>query len=292
LAFAAVGVGLGLTAVSHRQAVPTCSVPGTFAELMALDAVGLEGLDIARLNLLCAEGLPGAEVLDVEASLATLDAMAGRVGAETQRHAYRFQQDPAEYEGSEGFFRMLMMAVVLAEDFGVRYNPAKGMNAAQAYTGDGFFADSRDVFLNGLTGERRLGTCSSLPVLHVAVGRRLGYPLKLVATKGHLFVRWEDERERFNVEVTGQGLNRFEDDYYRRWPVAVTEAEVRSEGYLKSMTPTEELAAFLCIRGLCWQEAGNAQLAAESFCAAARLAPGVRSYQMMLARLEPMPSVE
>jgi regulator of sirC expression with transglutaminase-like and TPR domain len=187
---------------------------------------------------------------------------------------------------------MLMMAVVLTEDFGVRYNPAKAMNAAQAYTGDEFFADSRDVFLHGLTGERRLGTCSSLPVLHVAVGQRLGYPLKLVATKGHLFLRWEDERDRFKVEFTGQGVNRFQDDYYRRWPVAVTDAEVRSEGYLKSMAPAEELAAFLSIRGLCWQEAGNARLAAESFPEAARLAPEVRSYQMMLARLEPMPSGE
>ena len=33
----------------------------------------------------------------------------------------------------------------------------------------------------------------------MAVGRRLGYPLKLVTTKGHLFVRWEGAGERFNI---------------------------------------------------------------------------------------------
>lgn len=34
------------------------------------------------------------------------------------------------------------------------------------------------------------------------------YPLKLVTTKGHLFVRWEGTGERSNVEATSHGLNR------------------------------------------------------------------------------------
>ena len=36
------------------------------------------------------------------------------------------------------------------------------------------------------------GTCASMPVLYVAVGRRLGYPLKLVEARGHLLLRWDD----------------------------------------------------------------------------------------------------
>jgi hypothetical protein len=44
-------------------------------------------------------------------------------------------------------------------------------------------------------------------VLYVAIGRRLGYPLKLVECKGHLFVRWEDAKERFNIEGTSRGLH-------------------------------------------------------------------------------------
>jgi hypothetical protein len=61
---------------------------------------------------------------------------------------------------------------------------------------DGFFADPSKVFLHGLLGPERVGTCSSLPVLYVAVGRQLGYPLKLVTAKGHLFVRWEGAESR------------------------------------------------------------------------------------------------
>jgi len=237
------------------------------------------------MNLLCAQGLPGAEGFDLEVSLAELDKMAARVRSETERQLYRFQKHPAEFEYSEAFFRMLMLAVVLAEDFGVRYAPARIGTAADARAGDGFFADAQDVFLLGLTGPRRQGTCSSLPVLQVAVGRRLGYPLKLVTTKGHLFVRWEGAGERFNIEAAGNGVNRFTDDYYRHWPLETTPAEEAAEGYLKSLTPPEELAAFLSIRGMCLRERGRLTEAAEACAAAARLAPACRGYQVMLASL-------
>ena len=135
------------------------------------------------------------------------------------------------------------------------------------------------------TLNRRTGTCSSLPVLQVAVGRRLGYPLKLVTTKGHLFVRWEGAGERFNIEAAGQGVNRFTDDYYRHWPWEITPAEEAAEGYLKSLTPPEELAVFLSIRGMCLRETGRLPEAAQTFGAAARLAPACRGYAVMLAQL-------
>lgn len=144
-------------------------------------------MDIGVLNLLCSEGLEGIGPLNRREALATLDAWSEHVKAETVRHMYRFRRNPAEFEGSEGFFRVLMLAVVLAEDYGVHYKPEGRMNPSEASAHDGFFANAADVFLPGLLGTKRQGTCSSLPVLYVAVGRRLGYPLKLVTTKGHLF---------------------------------------------------------------------------------------------------------
>lgn len=263
----------------------TASV-SSLSTLLALPVAELTRMDIARMNLLCAQGLPGADDLDVNSSLATLDQMAARVRGETERNFYRFKQSPTDFENSEGFFRMVMLAVVLAEDFQVHYAPDKISTATSARIGDGFFADAHDVFLHGLTGSRRAGTCSSLPVLQTAVGRRLGYPLKLVTTKGHLFVRWEDAKERFNIEAAGKGVNRFADDYYRHWPMEVSDEEVRTEGYLKSLTPAGELAVFLSIRGMCWQEARRYAEAAESFRAAARLSPGCKSYTLMAAQLE------
>src|SRR5262249_36928410 len=155
---------------------------------------------------------------------------------------------------SEGFFRMLMMSVVLAEDFKVHYTEERKADPGKARLNDSFFANPEDVFLCGLLGAERKGTCSSLPVLYVAVGRELGYPLKLVATKGHLFVRWEGAGERFNIEATSRGLNRFDDEYYRHWPFEIAPAEEAAEGYLKSLTPSGEMAVFLSVRGMCLRE--------------------------------------
>ena len=56
--------------------------------LLALPVETLDRVDIARMNLLCAQGLPGAKDLDLDRSLGVLDEMAARVRAETDRHFY------------------------------------------------------------------------------------------------------------------------------------------------------------------------------------------------------------
>jgi hypothetical protein len=235
------------------------------------------------MNLLCAQSLPGANALNLQSALTTLDQWAGHIKSETDRHRYKFRANPAEYEQSEGYFRMLMMAAVVYEDFSVRYNPERISVPAASDPNDRFFADSRDVFLHGLVAGRRMGTCSSLPVLYIALGRRLGYPLKLVTTKAHLFIRWEDANERFDVEATGRGMNRYNDEHFKQWPFPVTEEEVRANGYLKSLTSAEELAVFLSLRGNCLKEAGRIAEAKGCYEQAVRLAPDARSYRLLLA---------
>lgn len=91
--------------------------------------------------------------------------------------------------------------------------------------------------------------------------------------------------ERFNIEAAGRGVNRFPDDYYRHWPFEVSAADEAQEAYLKSLSPAGELAVFLSIRGMCLREAGRRQEAAESFAAAAKLAPGCRSYREIACQL-------
>ena len=89
------------------------------------------------------------------------------------------------------------------------------------------FSDSRDLFIHGLVYGPG-GTCIRCPSLYAAVGRRLGYPLKLVESKGHLFVRWDDPNgERLNIEATGQGLSCPADEHYRTWPVAIATTKWR-----------------------------------------------------------------
>lgn len=260
--------------------------PKTLAELMAMKAEYLEWADIGLMNMLSAEGLPGAEVINVEDYLATLDTWAQRVKSETARNFHRFQKDPAYFYNLEAFYKMLIMAVVVYEDLDVRYNPKWIAPPSATLADDHFFADSRDVFIHGMLGPQRTGTCSSMPVLYIALGRRLGYPLKLVTTKGHLFVRWDTPTERFNMDATGKGLDRFDDEYYKKWPFPITEQEIQEEGYLKSLSPREELSVFFAIRGACFKENGYYALAADSFQVACALAPNWKGNQVMLAQTQ------
>jgi len=248
-----------------------------------LPASQLTSLDIARMNLLCAEGLPGAEGLDVDGCLEALDRWAAHAKSETERHLYKFHANPAEFENSEGYFRMLMMSVVAYEDFGIRYNPEKISSPIDLNPDDQFFRDSRDVLLHGLLGHRRMGTCSSMPVLYVALGRRLGYPLKLVTTKAHLFIRWDSPTEKFDLEATGKGMTKYDDSHFKIWPFPLSDQEINENAYLKSLSPAEELSVFLSIRGECLTESGNLAEAAKSFEAAYRLAPDWRGNQVLLA---------
>jgi regulator of sirC expression with transglutaminase-like and TPR domain len=168
------------------------------------------------------------------------------------------------------------MITVLQQDFKVHYNSDR-IDAPD-------FADSRDLFLHGILGQKRQGTCVSMPVLYVAIGRRLGYPLKLVTTKAHLFARWEstDGKEKLNIEATNQGLNCYPDDYYRNWPVPMTDEEVRHGHYLQSLTANEELAVFLSTRGHCLEANGRLTEAQLAHAQAHVLAPETPAYLAFL----------
>ena len=221
------------------------------------EKVSQPNYDIAEINLLAAQGLPGSENLDVEKSIKTLDRWSAWVKHETDRQLYRFQKEPAKYSNSEAYFRMLIMVCTLQEDFKVCYNKDPKLRAGPKESlpdNFSFFANSQDLFVHGLTGGAHQGTCASLPVLYVAIGRRLGYPLKLVECKEHLFVRWEDTRERFNIEGTNRGLNCYPDSEYMEWPWPISKEEMETGMYMKSLSPKRELAGFMESRALCLRQ--------------------------------------
>ncbi len=67
-----------------------------------------------------------------------------------------------------------------------------------------------------------------MPVLYVAVGRQLDYPLYLVQAREHFFVRWEEPGgERFNIEATTLGFTPRDDEHYRHWPRPIRDEDVR-----------------------------------------------------------------
>jgi hypothetical protein len=110
------------------------------------------------------------------------------------------------------------------------------------------------------------------------VGRRFGYPLKIVAAHaekgGHQFVRWhEPGRERFNVEIIATAMRTPPDDEYRTGMYAISPADEKYGCILQSMSPRQELAAFLAEAGHRWLGLGTWRRAAEAFAWAYALSP-------------------
>jgi hypothetical protein len=213
-------------------------------------------------------GLPGSEKVDLPGCHKKVDFCARQCGKGTEKMLPQFRRSPQEFKHSEAYFRVLCMITILQRDLGIRYNPAKIPEDVPL--------DVDDTFVHGaLLGEG--GTCASLPVVYVAVGRRLGYPLKLVSAKGpkwgHLFARWDEPGERFNIEATNQGLTCHPDDYYRTGWYAVSSDIERRGCLLKSLTPREELAEFLAQRGCLWRDAGDYAEEVKAFTWASEAAP-------------------
>jgi hypothetical protein len=209
-----------------------------------------------------------------------LDEWTACVAQETRRLFPVFRYDPGNYENSEAYYRVLVMVTMLQRDLGVRFNPDRVLNPN--------FSDSRDLFLHGLLTGDRTGTCVSIPVLYAAVGRRLGYPIRLVLAKAHVFARWDDGQtgERFNIEATGPGLNVFPDEYYHAWPVPLTADDLASGQYLQSLTAEQELALFVATRGHCLEDTGRLEEACEVYAEACRLDPGSSYHRACLGGAE------
>ncbi len=252
--------------------------PTSHYDLLKMSPAELANVDFALMNLLCAKGLPGAEDLDVPAILTKLDEWAGKVAFETERHLYRVT-DPQyadHYQHSEARLRAEFIVQVLQEVCGVHYN----LERVQAPD----YHNSKDIFLHGMVNSDNGGTCASMPVMYAAIGRRLGYPIKLALAREHVFMRWDDGKERFNIDGAGNGgVDYPTDDFYRTWPHPLTNETLASGEFLNSLTPEEELSMFLELRGTCLHEHGRFPEAIETYAAAHRLKPKAVTPMMALA---------
>jgi Transglutaminase-like superfamily len=260
--------------------------PSYYAQLASMREKDLAKVEIARMNLLCAEGLPGAEGLVVKSQLAVLNHWAEVVKETERKYLAQYYLNPQRYDNSVAKFKAVNLALTLKQDLGCAYNKSLMASGVMAdIHSTHFFHDSRDLFLHGLT-QKRKGTCASLPVLMVAVGRRCGYPLYLVACKGHLLCRWDDGKERFNLETACEGADSPPDAYYRHWPHPCDDEELGSEKYLKSLTPQEELGVFCQLRAACLQENGRTREATKAYEVALRFFPESKVIKTLISQLK------
>jgi tetratricopeptide (TPR) repeat protein len=221
----------------------------TLTHLLTAPPSELTKWDVGAMSLVCAHGLPGAEDLDIPAYFTRLDQWAARVHRRTEACYHIFERSPERSRNSLNVFRMQMLVECVKLDFRCRYNPDRLIDNDLACPMP--FWDSKDLLIHGLLSERRSGTCNNIPMLVVALARRLRYPVKLVCTPVHVFARWDDGRERFNIEASNPaGMVMHDDAYYRERGRTYFADEADNGYYLQSLTPEDDLA--LCLFSRAW----------------------------------------
>jgi len=265
--------------------------PKTLAELLALPPDQLDKVDVALINLLCAEGLRGSESLDVDYLTRTLNGWAAHVESETKRNYHLFEEHPEKFKNSLAYFRMAMLATVLVQDLRIQYNPEreKQLENGHILRSDKdekeFFADSKDVFIHGLLGDKHYGTCASMPFLYVAIGRRLGYPVTLATTATHFYVRYEEGNgKHLNVEATEHRafLTPSDDEYKNPWEMHLSDDEVKGMAYLQPLSNKEILGHSLLTRSAVLRSMKQYDKQAETWATAAGYLPETPTWKEII----------
>jgi hypothetical protein len=162
----------------------------------------------------------------------------------------------------------------------------------------GLSLDPQDLFFPGLLNNPKTSsrpTSVSMPWLYLAVGRRLGYPLRLAEQDGRLLLCWEGQEEQFMI------------DWQRSWAEATESApalhfRVEQPGREMSagqpagpippptvhlLTADDELAVLLDSRGACLESHGQNTDALVCYAQAHQLSPDCENYLVAIAHVMP-----
>lgn len=140
------------------------------------------------------------------------------------------------------------MALALSKKIGTERNPKKIVQIMnhylfqkQKFSVDKTSSASKNpenLFLNSVLN-RKKGRCVGLSILYLTIAERIGLPLYGVSVPGHFFVRYEDKKNRINIETTNKG-RLFPDNYWRK-----IHKIPESSFYLKSLSKKETIGVFL-----------------------------------------------
>jgi len=269
--------GISPIAVGHR----------TVAELIALPDAELEQVDVVEMNLAVAREIPGLEDLDCDKYPRLVDGWTDQFRAWLPTVEHAFHQNPGGYHNDINFFRLGMLAQFLDQTIGIRYVEEQkqaqlearkaGRKAEVAYT------DPGHLLLHGLIDTRR-GTCGTMPTLHVAMGRRMGWPVGLACAASHYVCRYDDGRHVYNIEGTDTGRGGFaagsDQDYIEKEGVSRKAIAVGSD--LRKLAGREMLGVFVQARARHFADTGRIDLAARDYASAHALFPSSRKIYLGL----------
>lgn len=182
----------------------------TLWQLLDLCDADLERADLVAMNLAVARGIPALADIDIGHYVRVVDGWTGQFARWLPGAEQRFHKTPENWKNDIRFYRIGMLAGYLGHYLGLAYIPEQRHLKAVSYT------NPSDLFLNGLIDSKR-GTCASMPVLHAAMARRLGWPVSLACVHSHFVSRFDDGEVIYNIEATDVDRGAFaegsDDDY-------------------------------------------------------------------------------
>lgn len=262
--------------------------PVNIEELLSLPTNELERVDIGRMNLICANAALDETQLDITQLLSTLNAWAEIIKSAEQKYKPTFELNPARYDNSYAKFKAVNLILTIKEDLKCRYNPSL-IQSGEIYKVNSptFFKNPNDIFISGLLKSRR-GTCASYAPLIVALGRRLGYPLYLKATNGHLLCYWNDGKESFNLDTNGNSVDTPTDDYYFQTPShrlsGLSKMDLERERLMRPLNAKDCLSFFLETVGYCHEANGQIFKALHFYNLALKYRPNANNLTRLASR--------
>ena len=262
--------------------------PSNIEELVSLSADELERVDLGRMNLICAEAASDSGDSELPRLLRKLDEWAETAKRAEEKYWRTFERNPERYDNSYAKFRAVNLILTVKEDFKCRYQMSL-VESGELHNvnSPAFFKNPDDVFISGLLKNRR-GTCSSYAPLIVALGRRLGYPLYLKATNGHLFCFWDDGKESFNIDTNGNGVDTPTDDHYfsdgNHRLSGLSKANLERERLMCPLKAVDCLSFFLETVGYCHEANGRLPEAQRFYNLSLQYRPGAVNLTRLASR--------
>jgi hypothetical protein len=228
----------------------------TIWKLLALDEPELEKSDLVAANLTVARQIPALAKLDISRYVKTVDEWTQRFARQLPDMERMFTQTPARWKSDIRFFRVGMLQGFLGHEIGLRYIEEQKHATAVHYT------DPSDLFINGLI-DKKQGTCGNMAALHVAMCRRMGWPVSLAVAKSHMLSRFDDGQVIHNIEATSTHPGAFcsEDDSFYVKKYALPRRAIDCGSDLRKLSMREMLGVFLHLAGRHYMDTGQVEAA-------------------------------
>jgi len=215
--------------------VALASPPETLEELRVMSDAELERLDVIRMNLIVAKEVDPD--IDIRFFEKYFDALAAYAKYQIDTLEPAFDADTSPYKSSKEIWKCAVLWEIVTEDFGIGYlqEGISGLDHTQPW----------QKFVHGVV-TRKQGTCCNLPVIYLALGQRLGFPIRAAMAPRHTYLQWVyADGSHVNFDVTSRKGMMVDSDANIREADINTCPDFYQEHVFRAMSARELLGSFL-----------------------------------------------